>query len=350
MMTFADRLLHWWDSDGRKDLPWQVDKTPYRVWLSEVMLQQTQVSTVIPYFHRFVQQLPDVPTLAHADLDAVLHLWTGLGYYARARNLHRAAQLLMRDHHGQLPHDIQSLIALPGIGRSTAHAIATLALGQRAAILDGNVKRVLTRWQAIDAWPGQPAIERALWQLADELTPHARAADYTQAIMDLGATCCTRRRPQCVRCPVTEDCRARQQARTGALPARKPRRALPERTTRMLIIENADGAFLLEHRPPTGLWGGLWSFPEGASADAVVDSLRQLGFAADDAISQRDLPELTHTFTHFRLRISPTRLRVDSTPLRLMEPSRFVWYKPGTQQIGLSRPVTRLLDALPDYE
>ena len=316
------------------------------MWLSEIMLQQTQVVTVIPYFQRFTAQLPDVRTLARADLDTVLHLWTGLGYYARARNLHRAAQLLMREHDGELPRDIDALMALPGIGRSTAHAIATIALGQRAAILDGNVKRVLTRWRAIDGWPAAPAVDRALWQLADELTPSARANDYTQAIMDLGATLCTRSRPQCGRCPVAADCQARQQARTAALPARKPRKVSPLRTTRMIIIVAADGAILLEHRPLTGLWGGLWSFPQLSMEQPPMDCLATIGCTADAVTEQVDLALLTHAFTHFRLQIQPTLLRLNNIVPRLMEPQRHVWYKPGQQRIGLTRPVTRLLQTL----
>ena len=346
MSTFAERLLQWWDTHGRKDLPWQTDKTPYRVWLSEIMLQQTQVATAIPYYQRFVAHLPNVAALAHAELDTVLHLWTGLGYYARARNLHRAARIIMQERGGELPRQVDALIALPGIGRSTAHAIATIALGQRAAILDGNVKRVLTRWRGIDGWPGAPAIESCLWQLADELTPRLRADDYTQAIMDLGATLCTRSKPKCAHCPVNAECGARLQGRTGEIPARRVRKVLPLRTTRMLIIENAEGAYLLEHRPPTGLWGGLWSFPEVPTEHALEEHLTQLGARGEHVAQQVELPVLTHGFTHFRLAITPTLLRLRSPPQQLMEPQRYLWYKPGAQRIGLTRPVTRLLESV----
>ena len=346
MTSFAARLLRWWDQHGRKDLPWQLNKTPYRVWLSEIMLQQTQVATAIPYFERFTTHLPDVRALARADLDTVLHLWTGLGYYARGRNLHRAAQLIVTEHGGELPHDIAALTALPGIGRSTAHAIATIAMGQRAPILDGNVRRVLSRWRAIEGWPGVPAVERSLWQLAGELLPATRADDYTQAIMDLGATLCTRSRPDCGRCPVASDCFARQQSRTTTLPARKPKPALPVRTTRMLIIVAPDNTIFLEHRPATGLWGGLWSFPEQPLADAATDCLATIGVPVDAVAAIVDLPVRTHTFTHFRLQIQPTLLQLSRVTDMLMEPHRHVWYKPGRQRIGLSGPVLPLLRAL----
>lgn len=240
-MNFAARLLRWYDRHGRKDLPWQRARTPYTVWVSEVMLQQTQVATVIPYFERFMARFPDVRTLADAPLDAVLAHWSGLGYYSRARNLHRAAQQIRDRHGGVFPEDMDAIAALPGIGRSTAGAILAQALGQRHAILDGNVKRVLTRHRAIAGWPGQSAVERRLWEIAEAETPHARVADYTQAIMDLGAMVCTRARPRCGACPVADDCAARAAGTVSRYPAPKPRKTLPVRQTRMLLVTNGEG-------------------------------------------------------------------------------------------------------------
>jgi A/G-specific adenine glycosylase len=342
-MSFAARLLRWYDRHGRKDLPWQRARTPYGVWVSEVMLQQTQVATVIPYFERFMARFPDVTALADAPLDAVLAHWSGLGYYSRARNLHRAAQKIRDAHGGVFPEDMDAVTALPGIGRSTAGAILAQALGRRHAILDGNVKRVLTRHRAIDGWPGQGAVERRLWDIAEAETPHARVADYTQAIMDLGATVCSRARPRCTACPVAGDCAAHREGATSRFPAPKPRKALPVRQTRMLLVTNTDGEVWLEKRPPSGIWGGLWSLPE-LPAHATPEEWAVTFGTRIHALAT--WAPLRHTFSHFHLDITPLRLSV-AAPARVMEPDRGLWYKPDlSNQLGLPAPVARLLQAL----
>ncbi len=261
---FSAALLDWYDHHGRRDLPWQSEPTPYRVWVSEIMLQQTQVSTVIPYYRRFMQSFPDVAALAAAGQDQVLHHWSGLGYYARARHLHAAAQRVVQSG-GAFPDTLEAVMALPGVGRSTAGAILALACAQRHPILDGNVKRVLARFHAVDGWPGQATVQKRLWQLAEMYTPHARVAHYTQAIMDLGATLCTRGRPDCGQCPVRSGCAAHGSSRQADYPAPRPARILPVRTVTMLLLGNQASELLLERRPPTGIWGGLWSFPELAA-------------------------------------------------------------------------------------
>jgi len=272
-------LLAWFDRHGRKDLPWQRDVTPYRVWVSEIMLQQTQVTTVIPYYQRFMTRFPEVGTLAEAPLDDVLHHWSGLGYYARARNLHRTAVAIQHDHGGYFPREIETMQDLPGIGRSTAAAILALSTGQRHAILDGNVKRVLARYHAVAGWSGQAAVEKELWALAERHTPRARVAHYTQAIMDLGATVCTRARAACYHCPLANGCRAWREDRVHELPTPRPRTARRSRKTTMLILTNDRSEVLLEQRPPSGIWGGLWSLPETTAAPddetALVDWCRE---------------------------------------------------------------------------
>ncbi|HVT35954.1 MAG TPA: A/G-specific adenine glycosylase, partial [Nevskiaceae bacterium] len=251
---FSARLLAWFDQHGRHDLPWQHPREPYRVWLSEIMLQQTQVTTVMPYFERFLARFADVQALAAAPLDDVLALWSGLGYYARARNLHACAQTVVREHGGEFPRDIETMMALPGIGRSTAGAILAQAHGQRHAILDGNVRRVLSRHAAVPGWTGEPAVQKKLWAIAESLLPQARLPDYTQALMDLGATVCTARKPACDACPVRADCAARTQQRVAEFPAAKPKRARPQRRSLMLLIENARGEILFERRAAAGIW------------------------------------------------------------------------------------------------
>ncbi|HKK07136.1 MAG TPA: A/G-specific adenine glycosylase [Gammaproteobacteria bacterium] len=343
--AFQRRLLAWFDRHGRHDLPWQRNPTPYRVWVSEIMLQQTQVKTVIPYYQRFMKRFRGVRALADAPLDEVLHLWTGLGYYARARNLHRAAQLVRDEHGGRFPRDIDALTTLPGIGRSTAGAILALSAGQRHAILDGNVKRVLTRFHAVDGWPGETAITRELWALSERFTPARRCADYTQAIMDLGATVCTRARPVCETCPVAAGCRAREQGNPEAYPTPKPRAALPVRETVMLVLEDPQGRVLLERRPPAGLWGGLWSLPECAPGTDVHAWCRErLGLAVGEC---GERPGLRHTFSHFHLDIRVLHARAESADSGVMEADGRVWYntrRPDAR--GLSAPVKRLLDDL----
>ena len=298
---FATRLLRWYDQHGRNDLPWQHPRDAYRVWLSEVMLQQTQVRTVIGYFDRFVKALPSLRALAAAQEDVVLALWSGLGYYRRARFLHRAARVCVAKHNGELPRDLTELQALPGIGRSTAGAILAQAHGLRFPILDGNVKRVLTRFHGIHGHPGQSAVEKQLWQLAEGHTPATRVADYTQAIMDLGATVCVRARPKCDECPLAGDCIALRSDLTSELPSRKPARSIPTRMTLMLILRDTQGRILLERRGPQGVWPGLWSLPEAGDTDEawrVAERHAQI----DDA---KALASFRHVFSHYRLDIEP---------------------------------------------
>lgn len=334
---FATRLLHWWDQHGRHDLPWQQPRTPYRVWVSEVMLQQTQVSTVIPYFQRWMARFPDLPTLAAAHQDEVLAHWAGLGYYARARNLHRCAQQVMQRYDGELPRCPQALEALPGIGASTANAIVSQAHDEPLPILDGNAKRVLARHAAIDGWPGRSAVLRQLWQAAEQRVPSARGADYTQAIMDLGATLCTRSRPACHRCPTREDCQGHQQDRLAELPGRKPRRDVPVVERFMLLLRDARGHLLLERRPAQGIWGGLWSLPE---ADDSASLARRFALHAADLEA---LPALTHKLTHRHLLITPLALQLDHTPA--LAQAQLGWFA-GAEiaRLGLPRPVARLLN------
>jgi len=342
---FSQRLLGWFAQYGRHDLPWQQDRSAYRVWISEIMLQQTQVATVIPYFERFMSRFPDIKSLAGAELDEVLHLWTGLGYYARARNLHRAAQQLRDQHGSDFPDDFEQVLALPGIGRSTAGAILAQARDQRFAILDGNVKRVLARYHAVPGWPGEKTVENRLWALAEHYTPTQRVRDYTQAIMDLGATVCRRRQPDCPACPLAEDCQARRQGNPHDYPGRKPRKALPVRQTTMLILQNAAGEVLLEQRPPAGIWGGLWSFPE-CPPDTPPQQwcASQLGLEAGELTPQAPL---RHTFSHFHLDIQPLCGQIEGQLPRIMEPSKRVWYNTRRpDERGLPAPVKSLLQEL----
>jgi A/G-specific adenine glycosylase len=343
--TFAARVLAWYEHAGRHDLPWQLERSPYRSWVAEIMLQQTQVQTVIPYFERFMARFPDIPALAAAPLDEVLHHWSGLGYYARGRNLHRAAHVLVDVHQGRLPDDFATLSALPGIGRSTAGAILAQAFGQRHPILDGNVKRVLARWGAVPGWPGEAAVERELWGLAERLTPAERVADYTQAIMDLGATVCRRSRPACDSCPVAEDCQGLRLGRPADFPSPRPRRARPLKRTRMLLLRDDAGAVLLERRPPQGLWGGLWCPPELGEAPADEWALGMLGVPVRAA---PPLPVVRHGFTHFELDIEPVPARLAGNAVGAMEPERWVWYNAATPaRLGLAAVVSRLIGALP---
>lgn len=347
--SFSDRILRWYDRHGRKDLPWQRERTPYRVWVSEVMLQQTQVATVIPYFERFMARFPDVVALADAAPDEVLHLWSGLGYYARARNLHKAARQVRDLHGGAFPVDFEAVRALPGIGRSTAGAILALACGQRHAILDGNVKRVLARFHALPGWPGEAAVLARLWDCAEAATPEARVADYTQAMMDLGATVCTRTRPACDRCPLGADCAAHRAGSQTAYPAPRPRRALPVRTTQMLLVREPGGAVLLQQRPPSGIWGGLWSFPEVASPDEIGPWCRHA--LGRDAGPPQAWPALRHTFSHFHLEITPWLVELaDNRADAVLEGPPTVWYNTRTADPrGLAAPVIRLLEALQQH-
>ncbi len=342
METFAERLLAWFRVHGRHDLPWQCQRSPYRVWVSEIMLQQTQVVTVIPYFDRFMGRFPDVQALAAGHEDEVLHHWSGLGYYARARNLHRAAREVVDRHDGRFPEDIASLQQLPGIGRSTAGAILSLALGQRQPILDGNVKRVLARHAAVPGWPGRAAVQRALWQLAEQRTPEQQVREYNQAMMDLGATVCTRTKPACDTCPVALDCQACHLGRQADFPERRARKALPVRAVRMLLLRDPDGRILLERRPGEGIWGGLWSLPELDPAVNPIAWCEQQGLQA--AGDSRLLPPRRHTFSHFHLDIQPQEIPLALPGCRLADGDRMQWYNPAQpDRLGLAAPISRLL-------
>ncbi|GAP66328.1 A/G-specific DNA-adenine glycosylase [Mizugakiibacter sediminis] len=347
MSTLAARLLDWHDAHGRHDLPWQHPRAPYRVWIAEVMLQQTQVATVIPYFLRFVQTLPTLPDLAAADEDRVLALWSGLGYYRRARFLHRAARICVERHGGELPRDFDALAALPGIGRSTAGAILAQAHGLRFPILDGNVKRVLARYHGERGWPGATAVEKRLWAHAESHTPRARLADYTQAIMDLGATVCTRAQPRCAACPLAGDCVAHRHGLTAELPQARPSKPLPQRAATLLLLRDRDGRVLLERRPPQGVWAGLWSLPQADDADAAA---RQAGRYARLPGAAQPLPTLVHAFTHFRLHAQPLAWR-DVSPLpAIADNARLRWCtRAEAAELGLPAPVRRLLEAIEEY-
>ena len=347
---FAERLLGWFDVHGRKSLPWQENPTPYRVWVSEVMLQQTQVQTVIPYYGRFMARFPTVEALAAAPIDEVLHLWTGLGYYARARNLHACAQALVERHGGTFPRKLEEVTALPGIGRSTAGAILALSRGERHPILDGNAKRVLARVFGIEGDPGSAGVLKALWARAEACTPEARAAAYTQAIMDLGATLCTRTRPACTVCPMSEGCVAAREGRQAVLPGVKQRRERKAREAVLLLAESgqdAERSVLLERRPASGIWGGLWSPPEFKSeSDALAWCRRELG----DLESSEALAPIEHAFTHFDLRLHPLRVRCAagmSGSLSVREGEGRLWYAlEAPPKVGLPQPIQALLARL----
>jgi A/G-specific adenine glycosylase len=343
--AIAPCLLRWFDQHGRHDLPWQHPRTPYRVWLSEIMLQQTQVITVIGYFPRFIRELPDLPALANASQDQVLALWSGLGYYSRARNLHRAAQICRQQHAGELPQTLDELIVLPGIGRSTAAAILAQAHGQRVAILDGNVKRVLSRYVGVHGWPGSTAVEKSLWELAEKYTPPRRVADYTQAIMDLGASVCTRSKPRCGECPLAANCIALRDDLTAQLPQRKATRVSPQRATTMLIIRDVHDRILLQRRPPSGIWAALWSLPQVDAADAAQVWLgNELGIARGDASDWQTLPQFIHTFSHFQLAISPLLLQLKTSPTRISDGDDIRWCSHrDIAALGLPAPVRKLL-------
>jgi len=336
---FAGRLLRWQRTHGRRGLPWQASRDPYRIWLSEIMLQQTQVATVIPYYERFLERFPDAASLARAPLDEVMRLWSGLGYYSRARSLHAAARAVGAQG-GRFPRTRAALEDLPGVGRSTAAAIASLAYGAREAILDGNVKRVLARHFAVAGEPGEPKVARELWALAESLLPERDNARYTQALMDLGATVCRPRAPECGRCPVALTCAARRDDAIERYPGRKARKALPVKRTAMLLLVH-HGRVLLEKRPPSGIWGGLWSLPEMRSG---VDPAAycEMRYGARLA-SVEKLRPLTHGFTHFSLRIRPVRCQVGTLEPRAAEPG-YTWLEPAEAASGaVPAPVRRLL-------
>ena len=311
------------------------------------MLQQTQVTTVIPYYLQFMLRFPTVKSLAEASVDDVLAQWSGLGYYARGRNLHKAAGVIVSEHLGQLPRDLNQLIALPGIGRSTAAAILALTWDLPETILDGNVKRVLARYHMVDGWTGTAQTLKRLWQLAEDHTPLSRNADYTQAIMDLGATVCVRSRPQCSLCPIEQNCQARITNRVDQYPTPKPRKNKPQRQTFMLLIANHDGELLLEKRPATGIWGGLWSLPEAAElTDGVGTRTEQITGLAIRRSSTDSLPPIKHSFTHFDLTISPICYQLETTGSQVMDNPDQLWYNPRrSSELGVSSAVKKVIHA-----
>jgi A/G-specific adenine glycosylase len=341
---FSTSVLRWFDQFGRKTLPWQLDTTPYRVWISEIMLQQTQVTTVIPYYQRFMQSFPTVSALAQASQDDVLDHWTGLGYYARGRNLHKAAQIIHQEFSGTLPGTVDALEQLPGIGRSTAGAIVSLGHGQWAPILDGNVKRVLCRHYTVDGWYGQSAVQKQLWHLSEQLTPTLRTGNFNQAMMDIGATVCTRSSPNCSECPVNQSCAALAIGRPVDWPHRKPVKEKPKRRCWMLVTYDATGRILLEKRPQSGIWGGLWSLPQFDSVDELRAAATALG---GDGAALEKLGQIEHTFTHFHLTINPLIAHVGAIESdEVMDTADRVWYKQGDAPGGFAAPVAKLLDSL----
>ncbi len=338
-LTFSERLLNWWDRHGRKDLPWQHPRSAYRVWVAEIMLQQTQVKTVITYLNRFMDRFPDIQTLAGATSDEVLALWSGLGYYARARNMLKTAKICLDIHAAELPKTPEALVSLPGIGESTANAIYSQAFDKPAVILDGNVKRVLARYFAIEGWPGKSGNHKQLWNTAGQLLPAKRGADYTQAIMDLGATLCTRTRPDCEKCPVSDGCKAFQAGTVEQFPAPRPRLKISKKTFHMLILTDSDCRILLERRPPAGIWGGLWSLP----ADDDGKSLQQrLGVNGN---TLKSLPSIRHQLTHMLMTIRPLIGHTEPASRGVECTSDQRWF--GQQEwpaLGLPKPVRQLLE------
>jgi A/G-specific adenine glycosylase len=341
-MCFADRLLDWYKHHGRHDLPWQVRGTPYPVWISEIMLQQTQVATVIPYYDRFIRQVPQLQDLANAYLDQVLHLWSGLGYYARARNLHKTAKIIADQHNCHFPEEIDELVQLPGIGLSTAGAILAQSLGQRHPILDGNVKRVLARYYCIEGWPGHRETEKRLWLLSDKNTPSKNVAEYTQAIMDLGATVCKRSNPLCPDCPINNACQAHLSDTVNTYPHKKIRKKLPVKTTTFLLLRNKKDEIYLTQRPPAGIWGSLWCLPE-------------LSHNSNPVVGSEDLPAyiktgsptsvIRHTFSHYHLdfTVIPAELK-GKHDRGVMESMPAVWYNPDNpSQLGLAAPIKKII-------
>ena len=343
MNEFSEKLLDWFDHSGRHDLPWQQQQTAYRVWVSEIMLQQTQVKTVIPYYQRFMARFPELVDLAEAEQDEVLAHWAGLGYYARGRNLHKAAQIIQQEHNGHFPSAFDAVLALPGIGRSTAGAILSMAQKQRYPILDGNVKRVLTRYYAVEGWAGNKSIENQLWKMADNLTPNQRFDDYTQAIMDLGATLCTRSKPNCQACPVQADCQAYQTNRVKVFPFSKPKTTKPIKQTKLLMLLNQNQQIWLEQRPQKGIWGGLWSLPQFENMEELVESLNpSVKTHSDSRVKLVKWKEFRHTFSHYHLDIEPVQM-VQEAPLEWV--GQWHTFKQANN-LGLPAPVKSLLNQL----
>lgn len=348
MNEFSKQILIWYQEFGRKTLPWQIDKSFYGVWLSEVMCQQTQVATVIPYYERFMQAFPDIRSLADATQDEVLHLWTGLGYYARGRNLHKAAQKIRDEHGGNFPQCFDDILALPGVGRSTAGAILSSVLNQPFPILDGNVKRVLTRYFAISGWTGKKAVENRLWALAGELTPKKNPADFNQAMMDMGALICTRTRPKCGLCPVAKNCQAHLSGCETDFPTKKTKKVIPEKDAFFVIFQHEDRIWL-EQRPNLGLWGGLWCFPQ---VEKEINAYIEKNTGESEILAIEQLTAFRHVFSHFRLDITPVlvRLKSEKALLRtteLKEKDSGHWYALDQgAKLGLAAPMLKIIQTL----
>lgn len=339
--TFTNTILKWYQHNGRKDLPWRKNITPYRVWISEVMLQQTQVTTVIPYYQRFMQSFPTITALAKAPLDQVLAHWAGLGYYSRARNLHKTAQIIVSKWKGKFPVNFDEIVNLPGIGRSTAGAILSIAMQTSTPILDGNVKRVLCRFHAIAKWPGKTEITNQLWELATQHTPKQRADDYAQAIMDFGATLCTRTKPRCDICPVQKHCAAFKENKMHIYPVARPSKTIPTKTTQAILLYNKDNQILLQQRPPTGIWGGLWSLPECPTEEDAVDWFAK--YYQLEIHHVAELPVLRHSFSHYHLHIYPVVAKLRGMK-GVMESPGQIWY--SSEQltaVGCPAPIKKLL-------
>ena len=339
--SFSKRILKWFDQYGRKNLPWQHNRTPYRVWVSEIMLQQTQVATVIPYYERFMERFPDVERLANATQDEVLSYWAGLGYYARGRNLHKCAQTVVDVYQGVFPNTVEELESLSGIGRSTAGAIISLSSGKHAVILDGNVKRVLARHHAIEGWPGKTPVANELWTHAEQHTPEKRD-DYNQAMMDLGATLCSRTKPACSLCPINNSCQAFIEKRQTEFPGKKPKKTIPIKQVQWLIMQNKQGEFFLEQRPPQGIWGGLWSLPELTMEQSVTEEMEKYG----DGQSSETLKPFRHTFSHYHLDIQPILLQMGKIQVGINEPDKAWFNAEQLSTLGLAAPVKKLLNQL----
>lgn len=330
---FSARLIAWQKMYGRHDLPWQNTQDPYAIWVSEIMLQQTQVTAVIGYYAKFMKRFPDIASLANASQEEVLQHWSGLGYYSRARNLHHAAQTIMDEHGGHFPQDFEQIQTLSGVGRSTAAAIASFAFNQNQTILDGNVKRVFARHFVIEGWTGNPKIEKQLWSLAESLVPEQDMVAYTQGLMDLGATICTRSKPKCELCPLKTSCKALAENKTKTLPTPKPKKFIPQKQTTMLLILDGNEV-MLEKRPPSGIWGGLWSLPEMSMQDIASEvALRRFGLEVE---AEEPLTSIQHVFTHFKLEILPQPLQVTHRPPQANMPNT-IWL--GIQDaIGAALP------------
>ncbi len=341
---FSNPLLDWFDVHGRKDLPWQLPRTPYRVWVSEIMLQQTQVQTVIPYFARFMQKFPTLNDLAEAMEDEVLSLWSGLGYYSRARNLHSCARIIRDHYQGTFPSDLKLLIELPGIGQSTAAAILSQAFNKPEAILDGNVKRVLCRFFLIKGWPEQAQVKKDLWQLAYSCMPEYRCADYTQAIMDLGATCCTTKNPNCISCPLQDNCQAFKNKEQHLYPSKKTKKTVPVQQQQFLVLNNEQGLIYLERRPPSGLWGGLWCLPSINKESCPIDFIQnQYAFTGE---TPKPIIAFKHRFSHFHLEINALSIKIKMLGNQVKEASGQWFTKEQLSSLGLAKPTSLILSKL----